>query len=441
MAHDTRTQTRLLLTAGLYAVAGVLTWVAAPFPAEWEPLKLLGFFLLAWIAESDMVPIPQLNIHLTVSFAVLLTNILILGPLPAALVAGATALVEGVRRHYRPLNLAYNVGQLYVSGLASGLALAGLGALPVEPESFASVGWVLLVATFTAFLTNTILVDAFIATRSPSFWPGLASTFSIDLRWSLLSYVFTGLLGILMYYIYLTPLGFLGVALLLLAFVTVRFTARQNAELREAHLETMRILSEVLDARDPHTHGHSARVASLAREIAAAMNLPEPEQEVIESAALLHDIGKVAIQDEILFKSGALTDEEFARMREHPERGAQMIKPIGFLRTVQEIVRHHHERFDGKGYPYGVKGAAIPLGARIVAVADAWDAMTNERVYRTALDPERALEQLLAGRGTQFDPYVVDVFINQVLPARGIHVAQASERAVGQAWAAVEPDG
>jgi len=83
MAHDTRTQTRLLLTAGLYAVAGVLTWVAAPFPAEWEPLKLLGFFLLAWIAESDMVPIPQLNIHLTVSFAVLLTNILILGPLPA----------------------------------------------------------------------------------------------------------------------------------------------------------------------------------------------------------------------------------------------------------------------------------------------------------------------------------------------------------------------
>src|SRR5690606_37970658 len=187
----------------------------------------------------------------------------------------------------------------------------------------------------------------------------------------------------------------------LLAFVTVRFTARQNAELREAHLETIRILSEVLDARDPHTHGHSARVASLAREIAAAMNLPEPEQEVIESAALLHDIGKVVIQDEILFKSGALTDEEFARMREHPERGAQMITPIGFLRTVQESVRHHHGRIDGKGYPYGVKGAAIPRGARIVAVADAWDAMTNERVYRTALDPERALEQLLAGRGTQ----------------------------------------
>ena len=90
------------------------------------------------------------------------------------------------------------------------------------------------------------------------------------------------------------------------------------------------------------------------------MNLPEPEQEVIESAALLHDIGKVAIQDEILFKSGALTDEESHRMREHPERGAQMIKPIGFLRTVQGIVRHHHERFDGKGYPYGVKARPSP---------------------------------------------------------------------------------
>src|SRR5690606_38914202 len=158
-------------------------------------------------------------------------------------------------------------------------------------------------------------------------------------------------LGLLMYYLYTTPVGLVGVALLLCSLIAFRFTVRQNAELREAHIETMRILSEALDARDPYTHGHSTRVAELAKATATALGSPDSRQQVIETAALLHDIGKMTIGDDILFKEGALTDEEFARMREHPERGAQMIRPIGFLREVQEIVRCHHERWDGRGYP------------------------------------------------------------------------------------------
>ncbi|WP_068139619.1 HD-GYP domain-containing protein [Limnochorda pilosa] len=228
-----------------------------------------------------------------------------------------------------------------------------------------------------------------------------------------------------MYYVYLTPLGLVGIALLLLSLVAVRFTVRQNAELREAHIETMRILSEVLDARDPYTHGHSTRVAELAKAITEVLGLPEPEQQVIESAALLHDIGKMTVGDDILFKGGSLNNAEYARMQEHPERGAQMIRPIGFLREVQQIVRYHHERYDGGGYPRGIAGAQIPLGARILAVADAWDAMVIDRAYRPAYSHEYAARQIRAGRGTQFDPRIVDVFLDQVLPAKGILVPKA----------------
>lgn len=433
---DRKTRARILLTVLVYGAVGVLTWVSRNYPADWHFPQLLAFFVMAWLAESDTVPIPQLNAYLSVSFAVFLVAIMMLGPLPAAVVAASAVLADGTRRRSRPLNLVYNVGQVYLSVLVTGTVLVLIGQIPPDPSSLSSIVTVLGVSVALAFSLNTVLVDAFLATRSPSFWGGFWSTAVIDLRSSPLSYLVTGMLGILMYYIYLTPLGLLGTGFLLLALIAVRFSARHTAELREAHFETMRILSEVLDARDPYTHGHSARVAELAREIASAMGLPDPEQQVIESAALLHDIGKVAIQDDILFKTGALTDAEFARMREHPERGAQMIRPIGFLKSVQEIVRYHHERYDGKGYPYGIKGTAIPLGARIVAVADAWDAMTSHRAYRAALDPKVGVEQLLSGRGTQFDPQVVDVFVNKVLPARGVRIFE--EKSVQRGEPALE---
>lgn len=422
MAGDTKVRYRLGLTAGLYLALACLAWPAAQYPANWDLLQITVLFAMAWLSESDMVPIPQLNVFLSVSFAVFLAGIMILGPLPTVIVAGSASFAEGLRRHYRPVNLAYNVGQMSLSILITGLVLMWLEALPVNPANLASVGLVFVVAVVTTFVTNTSFVAAFLATRSPAFWSGFRATFSIDFRWSLLSYAITGTLGILMYYVYLTPLGLVGVAVLLFSMIAVRFTARQNAELREAHLETMRILSEVLDARDHYTHGHSTRVAELAKATGAAMGLPEPQQQVIETSALLHDIGKMTIGDDILFKEGALTDEEYARMREHPERGAQMIRPIGFLREVQEIVRYHHERWDGRGYPHGLAGTQIPLGARILSVADAWDAMTIERAYRPAYSHAQAARQLLAGRGTQFDPKIVDVFLKQVLPARGIHV-------------------
>lgn len=441
MKLEAKNRKRLILTALLWISAGVLTWTALRFPAYWDVSGFSLFLVLAWLAESDQVRLPQLGVSLSLAFSVFLAALLVFGPLPAAVVAAGAVILASSRKGYPVITFLYNVAQVYVSALATGSVLVWSGLLPLEATSLASVGLVLGLAVVCSFIFNTLLVDAFLATRSPSFWAGFRSILSIDIHGSFLSHAITGTLGVLMYYIYLTPLGLAGIVLLLGSLVAVRVTIRQNAELREAHLETMRILSEVLDARDPYTHGHSARVASLAKDIAGALGLPEPEQEVIQSAALLHDIGKVAIQDDILFKNGALTDEEFARMREHPERGAQMIRPIGFLRTVQEIVRHHHERYDGRGYPQGISGTEIPLGARIIAVADAWDAMTLERSYRPALSVEQAVEQLILGRGTQFDPRIVDVFLNQVLPARGVQLAVEREPAVQQQAPALEHEG
>src|SRR5690606_4748785 len=138
----------------------------------------------------------------------------------------------------------------------------------------------------------------------------------------------------------------------------------------------------------------------------------------IRIAGILHDIGKIGISDLILNKVGKLTDEEFEIVKSHTTIGAQMVRPIGFLQGISLIIKHHHERYGGGGYPEGISGTDIPLGARIMAVADAFDAMTYDRVYRAGLEPDQAVEQLIQGRGTQFDPDVVDIFVNKVLPRK-----------------------
>lgn len=168
-------------------------------------------------------------------------------------------------------------------------------------------------------------------------------------------------------------------------------------------------LSTALDAKNSCMCGHSERVAELSLLIAKTMCLPLAEQERIHIGAHLHDIGKIGIPDAILNKPGKLTEEEFAIIRQHPEIGSTIVGKIKVFRSVADIVRHHHERFDGRGYPDGLQGNAISLGARIVAVADSFDAMTTARSYRTALSIDEAVEETGRCKGGQFDPVIVDV--------------------------------
>lgn len=184
----------------------------------------------------------------------------------------------------------------------------------------------------------------------------------------------------------------------------------KGIKLQESYFATMKSLALALDAKDRYTAGHSESVQRYSVSIAQQMGLNQQEISNIDRAGALHDIGKIGIPDVIINKPGRLTPEEFEKIKEHPALGEQMILPIPFLNSARGIIRHHHERFDGRGYPDGVSGQEIELGARIMAVADTFDAMTSDRPYREARSVEEAMAELNRCRNTQFDPTAVEAF-------------------------------
>ena len=169
-------------------------------------------------------------------------------------------------------------------------------------------------------------------------------------------------------------------------------------------------LCTALEAKDPYTRGHSERVGAWSQRLAARLALPADEVERVGQAGLLHDIGKIGVPESVLRKPGALDAEEWIAMRRHPLVGAQIVGPFETLAGVDLLIRHHHERLDGRGYPDGLRGDDIPLGCRIIAVADVWDALTSDRPYRTAWPPDRAMACLRAQAGTELDARAVATF-------------------------------
>jgi HD-GYP domain-containing protein (c-di-GMP phosphodiesterase class II)/HAMP domain-containing protein len=197
------------------------------------------------------------------------------------------------------------------------------------------------------------------------------------------------------------------------------------SSLQEAYLATVRSLAAAVDAKDPYTRGHSDRVAEFSRAIAERMGMSHEQCTALEMAAYLHDIGKIGVGEDILRKPGALSPEERGIMRHHPLIGAGILKPVAFPWPITPVVRHHHEHFDGKGYPAGLTGDEIPMLARILAVADAYEAMMADRPYRAGRSSEDAIVELRVCAGTQFDPRVVDAFIDVLEQGAEISAAEA----------------
>jgi HD-GYP domain-containing protein (c-di-GMP phosphodiesterase class II) len=185
----------------------------------------------------------------------------------------------------------------------------------------------------------------------------------------------------------------------------------RQQELQEAYLDTIKAMVNTLEARDPYTHGHTERVRTIALYIAGRLGLRGQDLFNIAIGALLHDFGKIGVSDAILSKAKALDKKEWADIREHPAKGCRILQHIAFLHGALSCVRHHHERYDGNGYPGRLAGPAIPLQGRIIAVADAFDAMTSNRPYRRRMQVSSALEELKRGAGRQFDPEVVRAFL------------------------------
>jgi putative nucleotidyltransferase with HDIG domain len=189
----------------------------------------------------------------------------------------------------------------------------------------------------------------------------------------------------------------------------------QNADLfrnlQRAYIDTLTALTTAIDAKDSYTHGHSERVTQLSLELGQELKLGRDDLENIRIAGILHDIGKIGIPETILNKPGRLSDEEFETIKSHPDLGVKILRKVEFLSGIIPLILHHHERFDGRGYPAGLAGDKIPLVSRIIAVADTFDAMTSDRPYRKALDERSALEEIERCRESQFDPQVADAFL------------------------------
>jgi putative two-component system response regulator len=182
------------------------------------------------------------------------------------------------------------------------------------------------------------------------------------------------------------------------------------AQLQESYEASLIMLANAIEVRDPYTRGHVERVMNYAQTIAEYLGWTTIEINKLRFGSILHDIGKINIAEDILNKEDSLTDEEWVEMRKHPEMGAELVKGIHYLDPAVPVILYHHERWNGSGYPYGLKAEKIPISARIVAIADSFDAMTTERPYRKELTPEQAFNEVISGRGIQYDPLMVEAF-------------------------------
>ncbi len=188
----------------------------------------------------------------------------------------------------------------------------------------------------------------------------------------------------------------------------------RTRELENVYVEVLSSLAQILETRDFGTYGHCRRVSHYARLVAEELGMGQDDQHYLEIAALLHDVGKIGITDSILLKPGALERDEWSDLKTHPAKGAEILRPLKYLGPALPAILHHHENYNGSGYPDGLQGAAIPLNSRIIAVADSWDVMRSDRPYRKALSVEAARNELVQFSGTQFDPAIVEIFLKLV---------------------------
>jgi HD-GYP domain-containing protein (c-di-GMP phosphodiesterase class II) len=307
-----------------------------------------------------------------------------------------------VRREVAWYGTLYNRFAYVLAAFAAWLIFNVAQPLLRADEAFGTIALIVLVGLAFS-VTNMFLAvtAASLRTNSP-----MARIWALSVSNTLFGTIALVFLGWLMAEV-ATTVGLWASVLFMVPLLLARYSFTKYAETRAMFLGTVSALSQAIDAKDGFTRGHADRVSRIAGAIAREMGLSERNIEEIELAGMLHDIGKIGVEDQILMKPARLDPHEQELMRRHPIYGASILEPSESLRPLVPLVLHHHENFDGSGYPEGRKGEEIPLGSRIIIVADAYEAMTSDRIYRKAIGHERAMDQLNRYKGIQFDPKVV----------------------------------
>jgi len=368
---------------------------------------IIFFLTLSTFAEFIPVDLPIGGV-MSIGFPIDFVLILVYGPALAMLISVLGALIsEIIERKISWHKILFNAAQFALSAGIAGVVYQYTGGI-IGFQNFFRFIFPAALCAIIYCLINLVLVTMFISLDQGS---RITAVWRINFKDVLPTYLAEAPLGFLMAIVYV-EVGIFGILLFFLPLLLARRSFELYTKMRKMYLETIRALAAAIDAKDPYTKGHSERVAKTAVALAQEMNLSDRDIENIEYTALLHDIGKIGIKDKILSKKSSLTDQEFDKIKEHTVMGAKIIEPVDFLKNSYKPIYHHHEKYNGKGYPDGLKSEDIPLSARIIAVADAYDAMGSDRPYRKKLNKDKILKELKDQSGKQFDPEVVKAFIS-----------------------------
>lgn len=375
-------------------------------------LKMLIFWtILTVIVESLLIPLPNNTIGVSVGYAINLASIIVGGPLLGTTTAFLGFLfrvpkIKG-RGFVHALNsplykTVFNISQsIIVTSLIGYIYILTGG----KVGEFSSIPTIIIL--LSGVMLNTIIISGFLSISNKQNFINIWIT---NIKGTFPSSIAVGTIGII---IALSFIGY-GYGAVILFFgplLLARFSFKLYIEMRNIYISTIEAFNSALEAKDPYTYGHASRVEEYSVKLGQAYGLSNDKIQNLKNAAILHDIGKIGIKDNILNKAGKLTQEEFSEIMTHPTIGADIIKKVDFLEKISDTIRYHHEKYNGEGYPDGLKGEEIPIESCILAIADCYDAMTSDRPYRKALTSDEALEEIKRNAGTQFHPELAEKFI------------------------------
>jgi HD-GYP domain-containing protein (c-di-GMP phosphodiesterase class II) len=387
------------------ALFGALYLIEPGIPTGYL-LAAVCFFVFGLMASS-MSYRPSINTTGSIAFLPMLAGLLLVPHWAGVLGVTGSVLVAELISRRAPIKVVFNTAACLFASSVVVISYRFLGGVSLRaPSEFTFVPYVAAIVLF--FAANSLTTSGIVALQEEKEpWGLWLKRLRFTLVYDLLSIPFVFVFA----YIYVR-FGVVGAGLFMIPLLGARELYKKNWQLEKTNQELLELMVAAIEARDPYTSGHSRRVANMARVISRALGLREREIDRIVVAALLHDVGKIhEVFGPILSKPGKLTTEESAIMRTHPIKSEELACNVSSLKDVLPLIRHHHENWDGSGYPDGLFGAAIPLGSRIVMFADTIDAMTTDRPYRTALGETAVRRELEKFRGKQFDPKIYDTLV------------------------------